>query len=114
MAGSQTGVFIGICTSDYTQLLALSGGPSTIDAYFGTGTSHSIAAGRLSYILGLRGPSMAVDTSCSSSLVTVHLACQSLRLGECREALAGGVNLLLTPEATINFSRARMMAADGR
>src|SRR5688572_15698808 len=114
LAGSKVGVFIGISTSDYTQLLTVSGDPTRINAYFGTGNSHSLAAGRLSYILGLTGPSLAVDTSCSSSLVTVHLACQSLRAGECRLALAGGVNLILSPEATINFSKARMMAPDGR
>ena len=85
-----------------------------IDAYFSTGNAYSVAAGRLSYLLGLQGPSLAIDTACSSSLVAVHLACQALRLGECDLALAGGVNLILTPEMNINFSKARMMAADGR
>ena len=70
--------------------------------------------GRLSYHLGLQGPSIAIDTACSSSLVAVHLACQALRFGECDLAIAGGVNLILTPEMNINFSKARMMAADGR
>ena len=85
-----------------------------IDAYFSTGNAYSVAAGRLSYFLGLHGPSIAVDTACSSSLVALHLACQGLRLGECDLALAGGVNLILTPELNINFSKARMMAPDGR
>ena len=110
--GTSTGVFVGICRSDYIQRLGAAG--SEIDAYFGTGNAFSVAAGRLSYILGLKGPSMAVDTACSSSLVTVHLACDSLRRGECDVALAGGVNLILTPDVTINFSKARMMAPDGR
>src|SRR5690606_23698928 len=74
----------------------------------------AVAAGRLSYFLGFEGPSIAVDTACSGSLVAVHLACQSLRAGECRTALAGGANLILTPELNVNFSKARMMAPDGR
>jgi malonyl CoA-acyl carrier protein transacylase len=113
LAGSRTGVFIGICSSDYSQIL-LDRGPEAIDAYMGTGNTHSVAAGRLSYLLGLQGPCVAVDTACSSSLVTVHLACQSLRNDECELALVGGVNRILTPEATINFSKAQMLAADGR
>jgi acyl transferase domain-containing protein/aryl carrier-like protein len=114
LARSRTGVFVGISGNDYASLPLRAGGAAGIDAYFGTGSSTSAAAGRLSYVLGLQGPSMAVDTACSSSLVAVHLACQSLRAGECDLALAGGVNLILTPEAHINLSRARMLAADGR
>src|SRR3954447_20939282 len=94
--------------------LLMAGGPEKIDSYMGSGNAHSVAAGRLSYFFGFEGPSLAVDTACSSSLVTVHLACQSLRLGECDLALAGGVNLLLTPTVSINHSRARMLAPDGR
>ena len=109
---TMTGVFIGFSTNDY-RALQLSD-PLLIDAYAGTGNAGSIAANRLSYFLDLRGPSMAVDTACSSSLVAVHLACQSLRSGESDLVLAGGVNLILTPELTIAFSHARMMAADGR
>ena len=110
LAGTSTGTFIGISTTDYAMHFA----GRDIDAYVGTGNAHSIAANRLSYVLGLRGPSMAVDTACSSSLVAVHLACQSLRAGECDLALAGGVNLLLLAETMVNFSQARMLAADGR
>ncbi|BAZ29708.1 polyketide synthase [Cylindrospermum sp. NIES-4074] len=113
LAGSQTGVFIGICSNDYSQKL-LTRDITEIDAYMGTGNAHSVASGRLSYILGLKGPSLAVDTACSSSLVAVHLACQSLRNGECSLALVGGVNRLLSPEFTINFSKAHMLATDGR
>ena len=112
-AGARGGVFIGISTSDYNDLL-LANPPEELDAYIGSGNSHSMAAGRLSYVLGLTGPSLALDTACSSSLVAVHLACQSLRQGECAFALAGGVNLMLAPELGIIFSKAGMLAPDGR
>ena len=82
--------------------------------YYASGIAHSIASGRLSYVLGLQGPSISVDTACSSSLVAVHLACQGLRNGECRLALAGGVNVILSPEIFSALSRARMLAADGK
>ena len=112
LGGTRTGVFVGISNSDYAQLqFDADGSP---DAYAGTGSALSIAANRLSYLLDLRGPSMAVDTACSSSLVAVHAACQSLRAGESRVALAGGVNLLLTPKLTEALARAGMMSADGR
>ncbi|ACB52427.1 probable polyketide synthase [Crocosphaera subtropica ATCC 51142] len=113
LAGSQTGVFIGISSNDYSQQL-LTREVDDIDAYLATGNSHSVAAGRLSFLLGLTGPSLAVDTACSSSLVAVHLACQSLRNRECQTALVGGVNRLLSPEFSINFSKAQMLAPDGR
>lgn len=112
LAASRTGVYLGIAAGDYGR--ALFAHRDRIDAWYATGTASSVAAGRLSYLLGLHGPSLAVDTACSSSLVALHLACQALRLGECDRALAGGVNLVLTPELSINFSKARMMAADGR
>jgi acyl transferase domain-containing protein/SAM-dependent methyltransferase len=111
---SATGVFVGLSTNDYAQIQLQHGAAADIDTYFGTGGAHSVVAGRLSYILGLRGPSMAVDTACSSSLVAIHLACQSLRARECRMALAGGVNTILLPELTMALSKARMMASDGR
>ncbi|WPZ32678.1 SDR family NAD(P)-dependent oxidoreductase [Thalassobaculum sp. OXR-137] len=112
LAGSQTGVFIGISTNDY--LHRLTRDPEAIDAYLGTGNALSVAANRLSFFLGLEGPSLAIDTACSSSLVAIHQACQSLRNGECDMAVAGGVNLLLDPTVTLNHSRARMLAPDGR
>ncbi|MEM7345625.1 MAG: beta-ketoacyl synthase N-terminal-like domain-containing protein, partial [Chloroflexota bacterium] len=108
LAGSQTGVFIGISSNDYVRL---QGAPTPLS---GTGNAFSIAANRLSYLLDLQGPSWAVDTACSSSLVAVHQAILSLRQGESDLALAGGVNLILTPELTDAFSQAGMMAADGR
>ncbi|NER48712.1 MAG: polyketide synthase, partial [Symploca sp. SIO1A3] len=108
---SLTGVFIGIADSDYLNQLATCEIPQ---AYWGTGNVPSAATGRLSYILGLTGPNLAVETACSSSLVSVHLACQSLRQQECNLALAGGVNLLLSPEFSIIFSQAKMLSPDGR
>ena len=112
LAGSNTGVFIGISSNDYSQLRSHYG--SEVDAYLGTGNAHSIAANRLSYLLDLKGPSLAVDTACSSSLVALHLACQSLKTGECNQAIAGGVNLILSPELSQTFELAGMMAEDGR
>ena len=112
LAGSPTGVFVGVGNSDYSRLLFRE--RDQIDAYAGSGSSASMIPGRLSYHFGLQGPSIAIDTACSASLVAVHLACQSLRHGECDLALAGGVNLILGPEAHIAFTKARMMAPDGR
>jgi acyl transferase domain-containing protein/acyl-CoA synthetase (AMP-forming)/AMP-acid ligase II/alpha-beta hydrolase superfamily lysophospholipase/acyl carrier protein len=114
LAGTLTGVFMGLCNNDYSRLLQATGLASQIDAYYGTGTAFSVAAGRLSYVFGLQGPNLSVDTACSSSLVAIHLACQSLLRNECHVALAGGVNLLLSPDAMIYFSKVRAMAADGR
>jgi acyl transferase domain-containing protein/acyl-CoA synthetase (AMP-forming)/AMP-acid ligase II/pimeloyl-ACP methyl ester carboxylesterase/acyl carrier protein len=112
LAGSNTGVFIGISSSDYSQLRYHF--ETEVDAYLGTGNAHSIAANRLSYLFDLKGPSLAVDTACSSSLVALHLASQSLKTGECDRAIAGGVNLMLSPELTQTFAMAGMMAEDGR
>lgn len=113
LAGSLTGVFIGISGSDYPRVLS-GGDVSRFDTYSATGLTLSVASGRLSYALGLQGPSISVDTACSSSLVSVHLAVQSLRRRESNLALAGGVHLMLSPESTIMLSRSRMMASDGR
>ncbi|MCU0532507.1 MAG: aminotransferase class III-fold pyridoxal phosphate-dependent enzyme [Hydrococcus sp. Prado102] len=112
LSGSQTGVFVGVTNVDYNRLVCKE--LSNLEPYSGTGTSNSIAANRLSYFLDLRGPSVAIDTACSSSLVALHFACQSLHSGESDLCLAGGVNLILSPEPTIIFSQAGMMAADGR
>ncbi|MGF1512622.1 MAG: beta-ketoacyl synthase N-terminal-like domain-containing protein [Elainellaceae cyanobacterium] len=113
LAGQPVGVFLGISSIDYWQRL-LAQHPDAINAYLATGNTHSVAAGRLSFLLGITGPSVAVDAACASSLVAVHLACQSLRQRECNMAIAGGVNRVITPEASINFSKARMLSADGR
>jgi len=114
LAGTQTGVFVGIFSHDYELLQVKYNSPDDFDAYFGTGNSASIAAGRLSYFFGFTGPALAVDTACSSSLVAVHLASHSLLRGECDLAVASGVNILLSPELSIAFSQAGMLSPDGR
>ncbi|HEU5356293.1 MAG TPA: SDR family NAD(P)-dependent oxidoreductase [Actinocrinis sp.] len=113
LKGTRTGVYIGVTNSDYSRLLER-GGLNQLDAYFGSGTSLNVAAGRISYLLGLSGPAMAVDTACSSSLVSLHLAIRSLRSGETDRALAGGVNLIASPECSVAISRAHMLSPDGR
>jgi tyrocidine synthetase III len=112
LVGSQTGVFVGISNNDYGRRLLSD--LDRIDAYAGTGNALSIAANRISYVFDFRGPSLAIDTACSSSLVAIHLACCSLRTGESTLALAGGVNLILSPAVTIGFTKAGAMAPDGR
>jgi acyl transferase domain-containing protein len=112
LAGSQTGVFIGIGNYDYGRFLCSD--LANINSHNGVGLTLSIAANRLSYFLDLHGPSMAIETACSSSLVAVHSACQSLRTGESNLAITGGVSLMLSPDMTITFSQARMMSPDGR
>jgi len=112
LSGSATGVFVGIAAGDYADLLKAHGA-RYLDGHFASGVAHSVVPGRLSYILGLQGPSLAIDTACSSSLVAVHLACQSLRVGDCSLAIAGGVNLIVTPDNSVLFSKARMLAPDG-
>jgi acyl transferase domain-containing protein/acyl carrier protein len=113
LQGSRTGVFVGITTNDYGNLLD-DLAPDLTDVYVATGNALNAAAGRISFVLGLQGPCMALDTACSSSLVAVHLACRSLTAGECELALAGGVNLVLRPDASKLFAQWGMMARDGR
>lgn len=114
LAGSATGVFVGISTQDYGNMQMYPENRASIGVHTNTGTTTSIAANRLSYAFDLRGPSMAVDTACSSSLTAAHLACRSLESGECDMALLGGAQLLLTLEPTIGFCKASMLAVDGR
>jgi len=111
LTNSPTGVFVGITSSDYARLLRI--GEEDSDVYSATGTALNAAAGRISFVLGLQGPCMAVDTACSSSLVATHLACQSLRNHECDHALVGGVNVMLSPEPFVLFSKWGMLANSG-
>ncbi|WP_369166503.1 SDR family NAD(P)-dependent oxidoreductase [Streptomyces sp. R28] len=110
LAGSTTGVYVGMFGSDYLSGTRL----DQLDGYVGTGSALSVASGRLAYTLGLNGPALTVDTACSSSLVAVHLAAQALRAGECDLALAGGVTLMVTPQTFVEFSRLRGLSPTGR
>jgi len=112
LAGSKTGVFVGVSNNDYSKLFG--DDLENIDTYTSTGNAFSIIANRLSFFYDFRGPSMSIDTACSSSLVALHQAISSLRRGESNLALAGGINLILSPEITITFSHAGLMAPDGR
>lgn len=114
LAGSQAGVFVGIGSNDYGQFSIQHNDPTRFDAYVGTGGASSVAAGRLSYILGLHGPAIALDTACSSSLVAVDLAVQQLRAGKCDLAIAGGVNAILSPATTVYLSRLHALSPSSR
>ena len=112
LEGSKTGVFVGQWLSDFEARLFAD--PELVDFYMTTGSGRYASSGRLSYLLGLRGPSLTLDTACSSSLVAVHMAARSIRNGESELALAGGVNVILQPHISVAYSQSRMMAPDGR
>ncbi|MEO8180782.1 MAG: SDR family NAD(P)-dependent oxidoreductase, partial [Deltaproteobacteria bacterium] len=111
--GAQVGVYLGIGPSDYAHHLSFASAEA-LEGYLVTGTGSSFSAGRVSYLLGLHGPAVAIDTACSSSLVAIHLACNALRTRDCEVAVAGGVQVLLSPEPFILLSRLRALAPDGR
>ncbi len=113
LRGSRTGVFVGVAANEYAHLLS-SESIDKIEPHFITGNALNAISGRVAFALGLEGPAVAVDTACSSSLVAVHQACQALRFGDCDLALAGGVNVLLSPVTVVAASRARMLSPVGR
>ncbi|TLH70251.1 type I polyketide synthase [Mycolicibacterium aubagnense] len=113
LRGSRTGVFMGVAANEYAHLLSAE--PiDKIEPHFITGNALNAISGRVAFALGLEGPAVAVDTACSSALVAVHQACQALRGGDCDLALAGGVNVLLSPVSLVAASRARMLSPVGR
>lgn len=113
LRGSRTGVFAGVAANEYAHLLS-SESVDKIEPYFITGNALNAISGRVAFALGLEGPAVAVDTACSSALVSVHQACQALHSGDCDLALAGGVNVLLSPVTVVAASRARMLSPVGR
>lgn len=112
LSGSRTGIFVGAGSSDYDDLLKEH--KIEMQAYTPTGLFNSILTNRISYLLNFHGPSEPIDTACSSSLVAIHRAVESLRSGECEVAIAGGVNVLASPNLYIALAKAGMLSEDGR
>jgi amino acid adenylation domain-containing protein len=114
IAGTNTGVYIGISSHDYADMHVHPGRRKLLDSHINIGNALCVAANRISFLLDLHGPSFAIESACSSSLTALHLACQSLSTGESELAIVGGVNLILAPELTVGFCKAGMISPDGR
>lgn len=112
--GTDIGVFVGISHNDYQGLQHTATDRTGISAHTPTGSAHSIAANRISYCLNLTGPSIAMDTACSSALTAVHVACEHILAGRCKTAMAGGVTVMITPDGFIGFSQAGMLSPEGK
>ncbi len=112
LSGTNTGIFVGVATSDYIDIVKRS--KSAIESHVGTGFAHSVIANRISYLLNLNGPSEAIDTACSSSIVAIHRAVRSIQNGDCDIAIAGGINIILDPSISQIFTNSGVIASDGR
>lgn len=112
--GTDIGVFVGVSHNDYQNIQGGATDRTGISSHSPTGNAHSIAANRISYSLNLKGPSMSMDTACSSALTAVHIAVEQIRAGKCKVAMAGGVTVMITPDGFIGFSQAGMLSPDGR
>jgi len=112
LAGTATGIFVGVANMDYANLMAQSGMP--VEPHATTGVSHAMLANRVSYLFDLHGPSEPIDTACSSALIAVHRAIEAIRSGSCDQAIAGGVNVLLSEDLFVSFSKAGMLSPGGR
>ncbi|HLO76601.1 MAG TPA: beta-ketoacyl synthase N-terminal-like domain-containing protein [Magnetospirillum sp.] len=114
LSGGDHGTYVGVCFSEYRERLLAEPGGRALDSFLICGTTSCSASGRLAFHFGFEGPALTVDAACSSSLLTVHLACRDLRSGEIDLALAGGVNLMLSPQTFVGFSRLQVLSPDGR
>ncbi|MBV9496787.1 MAG: polyketide synthase dehydratase domain-containing protein, partial [Acidobacteria bacterium] len=111
LSGQKIGVFVGVCHSDYRELLTTA--IETPESYIGTGSAHSLLSNRLSFFYDFKGPSLTVDTACSSSLVALHDAVAAIRRGDCEQALVGAVNLLCSPTNSVTYYQAGMLSPTG-
>lgn len=112
LSGTKTGVFVGVATTDYRDLM--NGQQIGLDGYTASGNSHCVLANRVSFLLNLRGPSAPIDTACSSSLIALHRAVESIHTGNCEMAIVGGVQVMLSPAGHISFGKAGMLSGDGK